>query len=58
VPFLDLTETDYAAHAERFEYPYDWHWNRRANRLVGETLADLMIAIAHSRSSDASGPDD
>jgi hypothetical protein len=43
VPFLDLTETDCAARAQRFEYPYDWHWNWRANRLVGETLADLMI---------------
>lgn len=48
VPLLDLTETfreDYALHRKRFEYPYDWHWNRRANRLVGETQADWLARL-------------
>lgn len=47
VPFLDLTRTfadDYAQNQQRFEYPYDWHWNARTNRLVGRTIADWMLA--------------
>lgn len=47
VPFLDLTETfgsDFAQHKLPFEYPYDWHWNVRANALVGTTLADWLLA--------------
>ncbi|MGE0698831.1 MAG: hypothetical protein AB7O57_07030 [Hyphomicrobiaceae bacterium] len=43
--FLDLQATfaaDFAVHKERFEYAYDWHWNSRANRLVGETVAGLV----------------
>lgn len=48
VPLLDLTATfrdDYDRHRMRFEYTYDWHWNRRANRFVGETLADWMLEL-------------
>ena len=44
--FLDLQETfaaDYARSGRRFEYPYDWHWNGHANRVVGETIAKLLL---------------
>ena len=46
LPFLDLTNMfagDYATHKQRFEYGYDWHWDERANQLVGETLADWIM---------------
>lgn len=46
VPFFDLTQTfqrDYARNQMRLEYAYDWHWNERANRIVGETLTDWLI---------------
>ena len=46
LPFLDLQRTfatDYAVANERFEYPWDWHWNGRGNRLVGEAIADMLI---------------
>ncbi len=45
LPFLDLQAAfaaDYEAHGRRFEYPYDWHWNAHANRLVGRTIAGLL----------------
>lgn len=47
VPFFDLTETFQRAYAldhARLEYDYDWHWNARANGIVGETLVDWMLA--------------
>ena len=47
LPLLDLTATfkaDYETHKARFEYPYDWHWNERANELVGVALADWIIS--------------
>lgn len=61
-PFFDLTDTfalDYARNQMRFEYVYDWHWNARANRLVGETLADWMLtdpgllAVSHPTAQSA-----
>jgi hypothetical protein len=48
--FLDLQETfaaDYAARGIRFEYPFDWHWNRHANHLVGTTIVRHVTADAH-----------
>lgn len=45
VPLMDLTRLladDYAARKEAFEYDYDWHWNARANRLIGDALADWI----------------
>ncbi len=47
LPFLDLQETfaaDFAVHRTRFEYPFDWHWNKHANRLVGMTIARRLAA--------------
>jgi hypothetical protein len=49
LPFLDLYDTfraDYAAHGERLEFPYDWHWNVRGNRLVGEAVARFVAGDA------------
>lgn len=46
LPFLDLQETfthDYAVNAKRFEFPYDWHWNTHANRLVGAAVTKLVL---------------
>ena len=43
--FVDLHDTfadDFTRMGEPFEYTYDWHWNKRANRLVGETIAHLV----------------
>ncbi len=45
-PFLDLQRTfadHHARHGKRFEYPWDWHWNRLANRIVGETATELLL---------------
>ena len=47
LPFLDLQETfaaDYAVHRTRFEYPFDWHWNKHANHLVGTAIARRLAA--------------
>lgn len=47
LPFLDLQGVfaeDYRLNKLRLEYPWDWHWNRHANALVGSTLADFVIA--------------
>jgi hypothetical protein len=47
LPFLDLQDVfadDFAVAGQRFEYPYDWHWNRRANRLVGEAIANMLTS--------------
>lgn len=46
LPFLDLQRdfTDhYARHGERFEYAWDWHWNRLGNRIVGESATRLLL---------------
>jgi hypothetical protein len=46
IPFLDLHATfadHYARHQQRFEFAYDWHWNVLANRLVGETIAGVLL---------------
>lgn len=40
-PFSD----DYSTHGARFEFSYDWHWNRRGNRVVGEAIAEVVDAI-------------
>ncbi|MEZ5817169.1 MAG: SGNH/GDSL hydrolase family protein [Hyphomicrobiaceae bacterium] len=45
LPFLDLQQTfaaDYARHHQRFEFSFDWHWNRHANRLVAEAIAQRI----------------
>ena len=45
LPFKDLQQTfakDYAANKERFEFSYDWHWNKRANDLVADEIARML----------------
>jgi hypothetical protein len=45
LPFLDLQEAfqrDWAAHRQRFEYAYDWHWNSRANVIVGTAIVRFL----------------
>ena len=52
--FLDLQSafaTDYAVAGQRFEYSYDWHWNARANRLVGEAVARLLATQPRLRAA-------
>ncbi len=47
LPFIDLQDTfarHYAANTKRFEYTYDWHWNALGNKLVGERIADYLLA--------------
>jgi hypothetical protein len=64
LPFLDLQPTfarDYAVNRRRFEYPYDWHWNVHANRLVAGAierllLTDPRLALGRPRRSAAVGP--
>ncbi|MEO1264525.1 MAG: SGNH/GDSL hydrolase family protein, partial [Pseudomonadota bacterium] len=43
--FADLQgafATDFATHGKRFEFPFDWHWNGRGNRIVADVLADMI----------------
>ncbi len=45
IPFRDLHqafEQDYAASAIPLEFPYDWHWSKRANEIVAREIADLI----------------
>ena len=47
LPFVDLQGAfaeDYAKARQRFEFDYDWHWNVRANRIVGATIARLIMS--------------
>lgn len=49
LPFLDLQAAfakEYAATGKRLEFPWDWHWNARANEVVGETIATMLIEDA------------
>lgn len=46
LPFLDLQEpfaADYARHRQHFEFPFDWHWNKRGNRVAGEAIARFLL---------------
>jgi hypothetical protein len=46
LPFIDLQNVfaeDYQRNHTRLEYSWDWHWNKYANELVGETLADYLV---------------
>ncbi len=47
LPFLDLQQTfaaDWAGNKQRFEYSFDWHWNKRANHLVGGAIGRFLLA--------------
>ncbi len=43
--FLDLQDAfaaDFTAHGLRFEYPYDWHWNKRGNEIAAREIGALL----------------
>jgi hypothetical protein len=46
LPFMDLQDAfqrDYATYGQRFEFPYDWHWNERANEIVAREIVPLVL---------------
>lgn len=46
LPFLDLQgpfERDYKRTGQRLEFPFDWHWNKRGNQVVGEVIAERLL---------------
>ena len=45
LPFIDLQtvfDAHYRKNAERFEFSYDWHWNKLGNKLVALSIADTL----------------
>jgi hypothetical protein len=60
LPFLDLQDTfaaHYARAHQRFEFPFDWHWNALGNRLAGEAIARFLLTDKHllgDRSAESS----
>jgi len=47
LPFLDLQaafEKDYAAAGQRFEFPFDWHWNVRGNEVAATAIAGMLLS--------------
>ncbi len=48
LPFLDLQEAftrHFATHGQRFEFSWDWHWNERGHKLVGQTIARHLLEL-------------
>lgn len=46
IPFLDLTKVfslDFKKNKQRFEFKYDWHWNERGHKIVGEAIAGFIL---------------
>ncbi len=47
LPFVDLTEAftaDWTKHGRRFEFDYDWHWNRRGNLIVASVISETLLS--------------
>ena len=47
LPFFDLQAVfaqDFAVHGRRLEHSFDWHWNKRANHLVGGAIGRFLLA--------------
>ncbi len=41
LPFIDLQESfaaDFSKNRNRFEFPFDWHWNAAGNRIVADAI--------------------
>lgn len=46
IPFLDLTKAfslDFKKNKQKFEFKYDWHWNERGHKVVGEAIAGFIL---------------
>lgn len=42
IPFLDLKDAmseHYKINKQRFEFPWDWHWNKLGNKIAGQAIA-------------------
>lgn len=42
IAFLDLgtaMRADFKAHKKKFEFPWDWHWNKQGNLIAGQAIA-------------------
>lgn len=55
VDLHDIFQRDYSAFGYRHEFSFDWHWNARANALVGRSLADAIMSAPELLQS-ARGP--
>lgn len=47
--FVDLHEAfqmDFAVAGQRFEFPYDWHWNAHGNRVVADKIVAALTGEA------------
>jgi hypothetical protein len=45
IDMQSVFSTHYAAHAERFEFPDDGHWNALAHRLAAEAIAERIASL-------------
>lgn len=54
LPFLDLGQAmraDYAVNQEKFEFPWDWHWNRHGNETAGKAIAEKLKQTISSQTA-------
>ena len=45
IEFLDLgnaMRADYKTSGEKFEFPWDWHWNKKGNFVAGKAIAETL----------------
>ena len=56
LPFLDLGKAmskQYKADKQKFEFPWDWHWNKHGNEVAGKAIAkDLELQFLMSPDSN------
>ena len=52
LPFLDLGKAmskHYKTNKQKFEFPWDWHWNKLGNEIAGKAIAkDLELQFLMS----------
>jgi hypothetical protein len=46
IDMQSVFSTHYAAHAERFEFSDDGHWNALAHRLAAEAIAERIVPLS------------
>lgn len=59
IEFINLAyafKADYEQHGERFESPYDSHWNEAGHRVVGEEVARLLTSNSQVAMRRTGGP--